>query len=194
MTFKLVTLGWCLLVAVSPSWSHGGEDHDHADTPAVSSPTGAAMPRATTRTESFELVATLSDPDKPNPTLTLYVDRFASNQPLEGATIEVESGNFQATAKAMSAGVYEVAGQAFVKPGHYPLTVSIQAGDDSDLLDVTLDTEAHDGPLAAESASSTTPAWRRPALSVIAALAAMLLFIGGRRAYRRRANPHAKQP
>lgn len=195
----------CLLASTPPSWAHGGEDHAPADAPpqtlqAQAQNTDQATAQATTYTDTFELVVTWSGPTAQAPTLTLYVDRFASNQPLEGATVDVESGTFKATAQAVSPGVYQVAGTAFTKPGRYPLTVSIQAGDESDLLDAMLDTRttpAHAGSAsdlgsAAAQASSTT--WRRVAVGLTAALAALGMLIAGLRAYRRRAIPHKELP
>lgn len=78
--------------------------------------------------------------DEAQPMLTLYIDRFSTNEPLQGATVEVESEQFKGVAKALAPGVYQVAGQAFSKPGPHPLTVSVQSGNEADLLDVTLNT------------------------------------------------------
>jgi hypothetical protein len=92
-------------------------------------------PRASAQTEDFELMAQLQ-----GTTLTLTLDRFATNAPVEDAQIEVEVGSvLKQTAKQMSPGVYVVQGTPFVAPGSYPLTFSVEAGETSDLLAATLD-------------------------------------------------------
>jgi hypothetical protein len=110
--------------------------------------------------------------------LTLYLDRFATNAPVAGATVEVESGAFKAVAKQVEPGVYTVAGQVFAKPGRYPLTVSVQTDDGADLLEALLQYEA---PKAA--APESAPAWRK--LGGWAAGLALVLIIAGW-AWRRR--------
>lgn len=114
------------------AWSHGGEDHSHdAAAPAMAKD---IAPRATTQTEDFELVAVLADGK-----LMLFLDRFASNEPVADAEIEVESGTFKAVAAQLAPGIYALPGGAFANPGKYPLSISVQAGDTADLLSATLD-------------------------------------------------------
>lgn len=114
------------------AWPHGGEDHSHdAAAPAMAKD---IAPRATTQTEDFELVAVLADGK-----LTLFLDRFASNEPVADAEIEVESGAFKAVAAQLAPGIYALPGEAFANPGKYPLAISVQAGDTADLLTATLD-------------------------------------------------------
>ncbi|MBI5924751.1 MAG: hypothetical protein HY836_04060 [Aquabacterium sp.] len=130
-----------IVVALTPhaAWSHDGEDHGEATPAAVTPPTPQA-PRATAQTDSFELVAVLQTGD--TPTLTLYLDRADTNAPVAGASIEIESGAFKGTAKAMEPGVYTLPAPALAKPGHYPLAITVQSGDTADLLDATLNVEA----------------------------------------------------
>lgn len=115
-----------------PAWAHGGEDHGESK-PAAAAPVSAA-PRATTATADFELVLAFEDGK-----LNLYLDRFASNEPVADARLEIESGSFKADAKPLSAGVYSVPGDFFAKPGQYPLAITVTAGDSFDLLSTTLD-------------------------------------------------------
>ena len=59
------------------------EGHDHGDdAPQVS----AALPRGTASSDHFELVAILR-----GPSLAIYLDRFATNEPVESAKVEVET-------------------------------------------------------------------------------------------------------
>lgn len=129
--------------------AHGGEDHGE---PAIAPIQVGAVPRAAAQTDDFELVMVLTGAHAPggpehdhpavSPVLTLYLDRFATNVPVGGATVEVESGAFKAVAKQVEPGVYTVAGQAFAQPGRYPLTVSVQTDDGADLLETSLHYES----------------------------------------------------
>ncbi len=114
-----------------PVWPHEGEDHG---APAAAVPTVAAGARTEAQTDALELVAVLADKH-----LTLYLDRFATNEPVADAQVEVESGAFRAVAIQTAPGVYAVPAVSFGPPGRYPLVVSVQAGDIADLLTATLD-------------------------------------------------------
>ena len=108
-----------------------GHSHGEAAAPAM---TVAGAPRTSAQTEEFELVAVLEGKK-----LTLSLDRFATNEPVADAQIEVDSSTLKAAATQIAAGVYSLPGESFAKPGKYPLAISVQAGDSSDLLTVTLD-------------------------------------------------------
>ena len=74
-----------LLVALSATAGPGHDhDHDH-DAPAATAP--AALPRFAASSELFELVGVLD-----GKTLTLYLDRAATNEPLTQAALELELG------------------------------------------------------------------------------------------------------
>lgn len=132
MIFKRVILSAVLASASWTAWTHGGEDHGAEASPVLSA---SMAPRAYAQTEDFELVAQLN-----GTTLTLTLDRFATNAPVADAQIEVESGAvLKAVAQQVAPGVYTVKADALVVPGKYPLSFSVQAGDTSDLLAATLD-------------------------------------------------------
>jgi LPXTG-motif cell wall-anchored protein len=114
------------------AWGHGGEDHGDGTAPAAVN--GIAPPRAAAHTEEFELVVVLADGK-----LTLFLDRYADNAPVPDAEIEVESGTFKAVAVQVAPGVYALPAEAFAKPGKHPLIVSVQAGENADLLSAALD-------------------------------------------------------
>lgn len=113
------------------AWAHEGEDHGAPVPPA---PIVQAGSRTEAQTEAFELVAVLADGH-----LSLYLDDFATNTPVAGAQVEVESGAFRAVADQAAPGVYRVSAGSFDHPGRYPLIISVQAGDVADLLTATLD-------------------------------------------------------
>lgn len=184
-TLPLV-LALTLMLASAPAWSHGGEDH--GDTPAASTPAQQA-PRASAQTDSFELVAVLDQGDAQHPpTLTLYLDQVDTNEPVAQASIDVESGAFKASAQPVGPGVYTVPGSAFVKPGRYPLTFTVQSGDTADLLDATLVTGAHDahGGEPAQAAGTARTRW-----PWLAAGAAVLIALGAAAALSARRRQHS---
>ncbi|MCP5269386.1 MAG: LPXTG cell wall anchor domain-containing protein [Zoogloeaceae bacterium] len=115
-----------------PAMAHGGEDHGESK-PAVAAPTTTQM-RTGTASADFELVAVVEDSK-----LMLYLDHFASNEPVADAKLEIESGAFKAMAKPMAAGIYAAPGEHFSSPGQYPLAITVEAGDRFDLLSATLD-------------------------------------------------------
>ena len=53
-----------------------------------------------------------------------------------------DSGAFKAVAGMQAPGVYTTSAPALAKPGRHAMTVSVEAGDKADLLDVTLETPA----------------------------------------------------
>lgn len=145
-----------LLALISPpAWSHGGEDHGDERPPAT--PTQQA-PRASAQTDSFELVAVLNQGDAPQaPTLTIYLDKVDTNEPVEQASIDVESGAFKASAKPVAPGVYSVPAAALAKPGRYPLTFTVQSADTADLLDATLESGPHEATAGHEANQAHAP-------------------------------------
>lgn len=128
---KRACIGLLALLLAIPVWSHDGEDH--AAAPAAL-PSATTDPRTSAASEEFELVAMLTDKK-----LTLYLDRYASNAPVADAQIELESGAIKHVAAQIAPGVYALPGEAFRKPGKYPLLFSIQTADSADLLAATLE-------------------------------------------------------
>lgn len=109
--------------------AHGDEDHGAAP-PAVSQ---TLAPRAIASSGAFEAVAVLEGRQ-----LLLYLDRFASNEPVAGAKVEIEGAGLQGVAAETSPGVYAM-DAASITPARHALTIFIDAGDSADLLSVTLD-------------------------------------------------------
>src|SRR5262245_63102743 len=80
-----------LLAGLSAAVAHEG--HDHGEPPPA--PRADAAPRGEVASDAFELVAIAQ-----GETLVLYLDRFGSNEPVQGATLTVEApgGPIQAEA------------------------------------------------------------------------------------------------
>lgn len=156
-------------IFVAPAWA--GPGHDHGD--AAPAAAGEALPRFTAESEAFELVGVLSGKQ-----ITLYLDRFADNSPVRGAQIELEIGGAKFTAANQGEDEYEVVLAEAPKPGVLPVTVTVTAGNEVDLLAGELDIheEAHNDEEAHTHGWTEYAGW---AAAGIAALA--LLAWGGRR-------------
>ena len=113
-----------------PAFGHEG--HAHGDEAAQ--PTAAA-PRAEAHSDLFEIVAVLGADRR----LWLYLDRHATSEPIDGATVQVSlDGEDIGTATRASEAVYVVASPMLERPGQRNLVFTITAGADMDLLPATL--------------------------------------------------------
>ena len=72
--------------------------------------------------------------------LILYLDRFASNEPVVKARVEVEGAGVKGVASEIAPGTYALELTAALPAARHPLTISVEAGDAVDLLAATLDT------------------------------------------------------
>jgi multidrug efflux pump subunit AcrA (membrane-fusion protein) len=111
-----------------PALAHEGHAHGGEDTKPV---VATAAPTLETSSGDFELVAIAQ-----GKTLLVYLDRFASNEPVTGATVEVSADGEMVTASADPGeeGLYSLQPGWLSKPGSHELTVSITAADAADLL------------------------------------------------------------
>ncbi|MBI5910060.1 MAG: HlyD family efflux transporter periplasmic adaptor subunit [Betaproteobacteria bacterium] len=159
------------MLLVWPAIALADAGHDHGATPPAVSATLA--PRLEARSESFELLAVLEGGK-----LALYLDRFATNEPVSDARIEIESGAFKAVAQPGADGIYTAPGEAFAKPGQYPLVFTIQAADSSDLLNGTLTVAQPAGPSARSRDWTEWPVWIAGGVVVVFGAAWLLLRRG----------------
>jgi hypothetical protein len=103
--------------------------HDHG-VEAPTQATGTASPRFEAHSELFEVVGVLEGNE-----LSVFVDRFADNAPVLKARVELESGPTKAVGEFHEEhGDYSFAAAPFKKPGSYPITLAVTAGDQTDLL------------------------------------------------------------
>ncbi|NYZ14837.1 HlyD family efflux transporter periplasmic adaptor subunit [Azospirillum sp. RWY-5-1] len=111
--------------------AHGGEEPK----PVVA----MAAPTLETSSADFELVAVAQ-----GRILLVYLDRFTTNEPVNGAVVEITADGEAMTASPVSGeeGVYRLEAGWLSKPGAHDLTVSITAADASDLLIGTLEIPA----------------------------------------------------
>jgi hypothetical protein len=104
--------------------------------------------------ETFELVGVLDGKQ-----VTLYLDRFADNAPVRGAQIELEIAGAKFKAEAHGDDAYEVVLKEAPKPGVLPITATVTAGAEVDLLAGELDCTR---PPIPTSRRMSTPGRRSP--------------------------------
>jgi cobalt-zinc-cadmium efflux system membrane fusion protein len=119
-----------LAFGAQPAGAHEG--HDHAEQPvAVSGPLAS---RAEASSEAFELVAIAKDNE-----LLIYLDDFATNIPVQGAGIDVETPDGPKAAVAGEGQPYRLKAPFLAKPGRYDLIFTVTAGSAVDILPLTID-------------------------------------------------------
>jgi len=117
-----------LAMGLQPIAVRADAGHDHG-TPHASGLASPAVARVEAQSDLFEIVGVVE-----SGTMTLFVDRFATNDPVTGATIDLEVGSVKGSAQANPDGTYSFKHAALAQPGQYPVTFAVTAGADSDLL------------------------------------------------------------
>lgn len=117
------------MLAGQPALAHEGHDHG-APPPPVSN---TIAPRFDASSEQHELVGVLREGR-----LTLYLDRFNGNHPVEQAEIEIETPDGTQKARALGGGRYEIDAAFANRPGSYDLIASVVRGGDIDILTASL--------------------------------------------------------
>ncbi len=172
-------LAWACLAALSLVFGSALAHEGHDDAPAARAPVPGLTPRVAAASADIALLGELR-----KDTLLIYLDRFATNEPLSGATIEVEEGENRGTAAPAGEGLYQVGAPWLARPGKHALVFTVHAKDIDDLLNGTLEVpEAH---AAEEKAplSGFITGWK-----VYAAAAAVLVVFAGVFIARRRRSP-----
>lgn len=157
-----------------PMPAQAGPGHDHGE--AAPATGGPALPRFAAVSEAFELVGVLQGQQ-----LTLYLDRAADNAPVAGAQIELEIAGAKFKAEPRD-DAYEVLLAEPPKPGLLPITATVTAGPDVDLLAGELD--LHDHAQADEAPQPHTwtayAPWAAAAGAALAVLVLAVVLIGRR--------------
>ena len=152
--------------------------HDHG--PATPNAASPGLPRFAATSDLFELVGVVNGTQ-----LTLYLDRSDDTSPVKGAKLDLELGGAKIDAKPGADGEYTATLAQSLKPGVTPVTATVTAGTESDLLAGEI---AIAEPTQAET--SPAPAWRRYAgwtaagLALVGALAWFARRLAGQRAAR----------
>lgn len=166
--FAAVLVAGLSLASAATALAHEGHDHGQGPKPVVA----AGVPTLETASSDFEVVAV---PDGNG--LLIYLDRFATNEPVIGATVEASVDGEAAVATEGKDGTYRLASPHSVQPGAHDLTFTVTAGDTADLLIGTLEI-----PAAAVTAStgggtfqSRLDRWRTDGGLAVASLMIFLL-------------------
>lgn len=177
MKKTLLAMGLSIAMLAAPAIAHVG--HDHGDAPQ---PAGRASPRIEAHSEDFELVGALNGTK-----LRMWLDRFATNEPVVKAKLAVESESYKADAAEIEPGVYEVDLGALAKPGKVQLVFAVSAQPADDLLEGELVIEAEPTLLAPRRSMAPWAILGIAAAAsfVVVALAAFLMRIGRRKGAKR---------
>lgn len=147
MRVRLAKFLICFALLFIATGAGAHEGHDHGDeAPQVS----AVLPRGSAASGDFELVAILR-----GHTLAIYVDRFATNEPVDTAKVEVETPEGPKEAVAEE-GVYRLAAPWAEKGGHFDLIVTVTDGDQVEVLPITIDVPA---PQTGRLSGGSEPSW-----------------------------------
>jgi len=122
-------LAGCLVSLWLTTSVFAGAGHDHGVEETPTLPTVQAMPRLVLESSQFELVGILEEHG-----LHLYLDDYASNAPVSGATLELEIAGQRITAQAEADGNYHADLPQPLSEGQHPVLVTILAEQGSDLL------------------------------------------------------------
>jgi len=120
-----------ILTALVPTGLRAHEGHDHGAPVTPSSSTIA--PRADASSADLELVAVARGDQ-----LTIYLDTFKGNRPVERAALEIDAPGGILTPKGIGPGVYTVEAPFLKQAGAYDLAITVTAGTLVDILTTTL--------------------------------------------------------
>ncbi len=152
-------------------FASAGPGHDHGDGAPVA--TGSAMPRFTAQSDLFDAVGVLGKDE-----LIVYVDRAATNEPVRNAIVELESGSVKAVGTfEATLDEYHFDGKPFQATAVYPITLTIKAGNDSDLLASELEVLGAE-PVAMKSASAVSHIFREHPIRVTVGIFVIVALLG----------------
>ena len=177
-----ITLTIAALLTAPSARADAGHDHG----PAAPNAASTGLPRFAATSDLFELVGVVNGTQ-----IVLYLDRSDDNSPVKGAKLDLELGGAKIAVKPIADGEYEATLAQALKPGVTPVTATVTAGTESDLLAGEI---AIAEPAPAEAAPA--PGWRRyvrwagwtaAGLAVLGLLGALAWFarrLAGQRAAR----------
>lgn len=162
----VATAAVALLVAAPPALAHPG----HGDEPP---PPANAAPRAVAHSDIFDLVGVLG----PDARLWLYLDRYASAEPIDHAEITATLDGQPVPVSRSAEATYVVSHPLLGQAGFRSLIFTITAGSDVDLLPFEIEVPA------VVAAAAAAPGWRETAMRaavepVVWAAGLALLLLG----------------
>ena len=118
-----IFIAFFLFLLTPAVWAGPG----HGDEPATAA--GTTSPRITSHSELFELVGVVDKGE-----MTIFLDRYATNEPVKDAKIELEIGNVKGVAAVQADGSYLFKNDVLAKPGELAVSFTVLAGKDADLM------------------------------------------------------------
>ena len=138
---------------------------------------GNIAARGEAASDAFELVAVASGPE-----LLIYLDRFATNAPVDGATIEVETPQGPVKATPHAGNAYRLDAPWLAKPGRFDLIFMVTADGAADVLPLTLDLSSRPATSEPGASSPGRQSWSdraRTLMQPVVLVAAALGFLLG---------------
>lgn len=118
-----------LMLPASQLLAHPGHDHETGNEYRPLS-----QPFFVAEANGLELLGRLHQG-----TLTLWLDEWASNTPITGAQLELQSGNWQGRARETTTGSYIIRDEFLQQPGRHALMIFVQTSDLDEVLIATLE-------------------------------------------------------
>jgi hypothetical protein len=146
-----------------------GPGHDHGE--AAPQAQGTALPRFIAVSEDLEMVGIVNGKQ-----LTIYLDRFKDNSPVNDAQIEIDIAGSTYKAEKHGEGEYEVTLKDTLKPSVLAITATIQAGELNDLLVAELDLQVVEEEHSHSLSWKALAMWSGAGLLAIMALGVMFRF------------------
>jgi hypothetical protein len=173
--FVALSVALCVMSSALASPGAHGPNGEHLDAPGATA-SADGVPRFETFTEMFELVGNLSGGQ-----LSFLIDRYETNEPVLNASLEVEYKGMKTKAKFdADIGDYAIVDKKFLeavsKPGKHALLFTLVAGDDSDLMEATLEVGAYDA-----HAHTAPMRWQWPLALLLALIALVAAVVWARR-------------
>jgi hypothetical protein len=125
---RIFLFSLCIASSLSPTAARADAGHDHA-APVASGGAGTSVPRVEARSDLFEIVGVVD-----GGAMKIFLDRYATNEPVPNAKIDIEAGPLKGAAEPKPDGTYAFKHAELTRPGLFPVTFTIVAGGDSDLL------------------------------------------------------------
>lgn len=116
-----------LMLAFVATAGMASEGHDHGEAAATTAATSS--PRFEAYSDLFEMVGIVSKGQ-----MLVYLDRYASNEPVTGAKLDFEVGADKGTAVPQPDGTYLIKLATLGQPGNTAFSFTVTAGSDTDLL------------------------------------------------------------
>lgn len=169
LTFSTAATLLALVLSLLSPLVMAGPGHDHGE--AAPQAQGTALPRFVAVSEDLEMVGILNGKQ-----LTIYLDRFKDNSPVNDAQIEIEIAGNKYKAEKHGEGEYEVMLKDTLKPGVLAITATIQAGQLNDLLAAEFDLQVVEEEHSHRFSWKALAMWSGAGLLALMALGVMFRF------------------